>query len=207
MFLSDQDIMRAIRSGRILIEPHPDYDVALGPCSLDLRLGNAFRETWAAKPFEAHSGQQTFRLSAGQCALATTLESIILADDIAAVITGRSTYGRQWVTVTGDSGLIPAGWQGEITLELRNHGFHDIPLPIGGRICQLMFVPLSSPAVHPYGSKPTHRYQNQAGPTPARTEKRTLAPVIVDACPDCRGTVKYHALSCPRGDGIEKRDG
>lgn len=169
MFLSDQDIMAAIRSGRILLDPWPDFDVALGPCSLDLRLGSTFRETWKSEPLDLgmHSRPVTFRLAAGQCALATTLESIILADDIAAVLTGRSSYGRQWVTVTGDSGLIPAGWQGEITLELRNHGFHDILLPIGGRICQVMFVPLSSPAVHPYGSKPTHKYQRQQGPTPS----------------------------------------
>lgn len=167
MFLSDQDIRRAYREGRIRIDPEPVWDEALGPCSLDLRLGRSFRETWSAQPRTFHESdtQARFNLSAGQCALGTTLETIELATDIACWITGRSSYGRQWVTVTGDSGLIPAGWAGQITLELRNHGFQDVPLPIGGRICQVLFVPLSSPAVHPYGSKSIHKYQRQTGPT------------------------------------------
>lgn len=175
MFLSDQDIVRAFRSGRIRVDHEPDWDSALGPCSLDLRLGATFRESWKSEPIDLgmHSRPVTFNLAAGQCALGTTLETVELADDIACWITGRSSYGRQWVTVTGDSGLIPAGWRGQITLELRNHGFHDVALPIGGRICQVMFVPLSSPAVHPYGSKPGYptKYMDHRGPTTSRIDQ------------------------------------
>ncbi len=166
MFLSDSDIKDAIAARRIIVRPEPDYERALGPCSLDLRLGPAFRETWKSEPFIV--GGPFYTLAAGQHALGATLETLTLADDIACWITGRSSYGRQWITVTGDSGLVTAGWRGQITLELRNHGAQDVALPVGGRICQVVFVPLSSPSSAPYGSKSGHKYFDQHGPTASR---------------------------------------
>ena len=43
MILSDRDIKKAIASGRIKVDPAPDYATQLGSCSLDLRLGNEVR--------------------------------------------------------------------------------------------------------------------------------------------------------------------
>ena len=43
MVLSDRDIKKALKNGRIEIAPTPDLKTQLGSCSVDLRLGNIFR--------------------------------------------------------------------------------------------------------------------------------------------------------------------
>lgn len=43
MILSDKDIKDYINRGKIKISPAPDFEKQLGPCSLDLRLGNDFK--------------------------------------------------------------------------------------------------------------------------------------------------------------------
>ncbi len=42
MILSDRDIKRALKTGRIQIKPRPILKVQLGSCSIDLRLGRRF---------------------------------------------------------------------------------------------------------------------------------------------------------------------
>ena len=43
MVLSDGDIKLALKKGRIKVTPRLDLKEQLGSCSIDLRLGNAFR--------------------------------------------------------------------------------------------------------------------------------------------------------------------
>ena len=43
MILSDKDIKKHIAEGKIKINPEPNFDEQLGPCSLDLHLGNIFK--------------------------------------------------------------------------------------------------------------------------------------------------------------------
>src|SRR3989338_11163353 len=43
MILSDQDIQKVIEQGTVKIVPAPDYEKQLGPCSLDLHLGNVMK--------------------------------------------------------------------------------------------------------------------------------------------------------------------
>ena len=43
MILSDKDIKKYIREGKIKIKPKPNLKEQLGPCSLDLHLGNIFK--------------------------------------------------------------------------------------------------------------------------------------------------------------------
>ena len=43
MILSDRDIKKALRSGKIKITPKPDLAVQLGSCMIDLTLGHTFR--------------------------------------------------------------------------------------------------------------------------------------------------------------------
>ena len=42
MILSDRDIKRALKTGRIQIKPRPVLKTQLGSCSIDLRLGRKF---------------------------------------------------------------------------------------------------------------------------------------------------------------------
>ena len=43
MILSDRDIKQYIQQGKIKIDPSPDFKTQLGPCSIDLHLGNVFK--------------------------------------------------------------------------------------------------------------------------------------------------------------------
>ena len=43
MILSDRDIKKYLKEGKIKIIPKPNFKEQLGPCSLDLHLGNVFK--------------------------------------------------------------------------------------------------------------------------------------------------------------------
>lgn len=102
MRLSDKDIIAALNSGKIGIEPRPDDSVITG-VSVDLRLGNSFRvfkdharafvdvsasreeinstlEAIMSEEIVVEEGESFF-LHPGELALAVTLESITIPDD------------------------------------------------------------------------------------------------------------------------------
>jgi dCTP deaminase len=98
MILSDRDIKRYIADGAIKIDPFPDLDVALGSCSIDFRLGNTFmvfeHSSYSyidpRQPRSIGEGMRTievadderFIMQAGDFALASTIESLELSDDL-----------------------------------------------------------------------------------------------------------------------------
>jgi dCTP deaminase len=68
------------------------------------------------------------------------------------------------------AGVIDAGFDGHITLELANMANLPITVYPGMRIAQLSFLTLSTPADHPYGSsKLGSKYQARPSPRPAAT--------------------------------------
>src|SRR5579885_1531309 len=98
MILSDRDIKKALESGRIKITPEPNLAVQLGSCSIDLHLGNRFRVFKNSRyPYidlkqnfdiaelmdEVEiTGDRPFIMQPGSFALANTMESLELADDL-----------------------------------------------------------------------------------------------------------------------------
>ena len=89
--------------------------------------------------------------------------------DLLARLEGKSTLARQGLIVHVTAGFIDPGFQGKITLELKNISQHNLVLHQGMRIGQLVFEPLDHPAQHPYGSdKLNSHYQHQNTVTPAR---------------------------------------
>lgn len=115
MKLSDKDISAALKSGRIVIEPEPNASKIKG-ISVDLRLDNRFRVfNDHTAPFIDLSGpseevqtlldkvmgneivieeNQAFFLHPGELALASTLESITVPDDLVGWLDGRSSLAR-----------------------------------------------------------------------------------------------------------------
>lgn len=184
MVFSDQDIKAAILAKRIIIKPKPDFDVQLGSCSLDLRLGykfgiflhskNPFYDT--SRPiglkeilneFEIKE-KEPYILHPGEFALASTLERIELPDDIMAQLNGRSSLGRLGVIVHGTAGIIDPGFRGTITLELGNYGVLPVALYPKMRICALIFEELKSPTSKPYYKKRGAKYRNLTGPNASK---------------------------------------
>ncbi len=177
MLLSDRDIRRALDSGRIAIEPNAGLDERIGPDSVDFRLGSSFlvfersKQPYidARRPDTAAGTARTVELDEGEpfiihpneLVLATTLERLTLADDIAARLEGRSSLGRLGVIVHSTASLFHAGWDGHATMELGNLGVMPVALYPGMRVCAFTFQELSSPAERPYGSDPLDKYSGQ----------------------------------------------
>ena len=148
MLLSDRDIRIALRTRRIVVDPAPDLERQLGPCSLDLRLGYTF--------VGGENGHRTLRpgetqiLMPGQFLLGATLETVTLPDDLAAWLEGRSSLARRGLIIHGTAGLIAPGSHGVIVLEFANLGREIMELTPGERVCAITFETLSSPSERPY---------------------------------------------------------
>jgi len=177
MILPDHEIKKAILEGKIKIDPIPDFEIQLGPCSLDLRLGNCMK-VFKSKPYPYLDLKQmknfenlmdeikveeggSFILEPGGFALAITKESFTLPADIMGRLEGRSSLGRLGIVVHSTAARFDPGWSGQAVLELGNLGPMPVILYEGMRICSLTFEKLSSPSEFPYGSKERHKYIHQ----------------------------------------------
>lgn len=182
MVLSDSDIKNYIAQKKIVISPLPSFKEALGPNSLDLRLGNKFRVFNHAAVavidphFKAESittqieveNEKSFVLHPAEFVLAVTMEHIEIPDDICARLEGRSSLGRLGIVIHSTAGSINAGFRGMITLELANMGRIPVKLYPGMRICALSFEQLTSPSENPYYKRKNAKYLNQKGPDESR---------------------------------------
>ena len=190
MILSDTDIKKAIKAGRVQITPKPNYKTQLGPCSIDLHLGNrvaVFKHSRypyvdLKNPAPAEGIMQeiivgkgeAFVMQPGDFALVTTVENLKLADDIVGKIEGRSSLGRLGIIVHGTASIFDPGWDGKPTMELGNLGVMPVALYPGMRVCAFTFEELSSRAENPYNKRKTGNvYLKQKDPRP-RLSKKTI---------------------------------
>ncbi|WP_433357660.1 dCTP deaminase (plasmid) [Microtetraspora malaysiensis] len=182
MLFSDRDLLAAITSGRLSVDPY-DPDM-VQPASIDVRLDRTFRvfnnHQYTHIDPAQHQPDLTrevvpaddspFVLHPGEFVLGSTLEMVELGDDLAARLEGKSSLGRLGLVVHSTAGFIDPGFAGTITLELSNVAPLPILLHPGMKIGQLCVFGLSSPAARPYGAGATgSRYQGQAGPTASRS--------------------------------------
>ncbi len=184
MILSDKDIKKYIKEGKIKITPKPNFKEQLGPCSLDLHLGNIFK---TFKPsqypyldlkrmvnFEKFMEEvkiqddAPFILQPKEFVLAITKEEIALSNDLMARLDGRSSIGRLGVVVHSTAARFDPGWQGKAVMELGNLGIMPVVLYSGMRICALTFETLSSPCETPYSKKKAQKYAKQKSPRASR---------------------------------------
>jgi dCTP deaminase len=181
MVLSDHSIREEIAAGRIVVDPFVDDMVQ--PCSIDVTVGDSFRvfrnsrypyidvkrEMEDLTELVRVGRDEPFILHPGEFVLGVVAERVALPDDIVATLDGKSSLGRLGLVVHQTAGVIDAGFDGHITLELANMANLPITVYPGMRIAQLSFLTLSTPADHPYGSsKLGSKYQGQAEPTPSR---------------------------------------
>jgi len=184
MILSDGDIVKSLKSGRIKILPKIDQKTQLGSCSIDLRLGKQFRvfnhskiayiDTNNTKVAAGMMGEVTlkdkepFILQPGDFVLATTMETVTLPDDLVGRLEGRSSLGRLGIVVHSTASIFDPGWSGLIVMELGNMGRMPVALYSGMRICSMTFEELSSPAQVPYTKKKAAKYIGQNAPVASR---------------------------------------
>lgn len=167
--LFDNDIRLALRRNEITIHPAPQ-DAHIQPASVDLTLGKHFIDYPSMTPYELWPGE-VYDLVPGACALATTAEQIMLGDQHAAMVDGKSSWGRQFLLIHCTAGFLDPGFEGDVTLELKNLSSRVIPLEVGAKIAQVKFFRGDSPAGRLYGDQALgSRYQHQRGATPARKD-------------------------------------
>ena len=181
MVLSDRTIATLIADGRIGIDP---YEVSLlQPSSVDVRVDRYFRVFHNARyPYidvkEPQEGltelveiddERPFILHPGEFVLGSTLERVVLPDDLVARLEGKSSLGRLGLLIHSTAGFVDPGFSGNLTLELSNVANLPIALYPGMKIGQISFFEMTTAAEHPYGSSEKgSKYQGQRGPTPSR---------------------------------------
>lgn len=182
MLLSDRDLLAAIDSGTLGVDP---FDASLvQPSSIDVRLDRLFRvfnngkythidpaiqQDDLTSLVEVDTGDP-FVLHPGEFVLSSTFECVTLPDTLAGRLEGKSSLGRLGLLTHSTAGFIDPGFSGHITLELSNVANLPITLWPGMKIGQLCLFQLTSPSSAPYGSaKFGSHYQGQRGPTPSRS--------------------------------------
>jgi len=180
MILSDRDIIKALDEGRIRIDPAPDLAIQLGSVSIDFRLGTTFmvfehsRHSFidprspqsigeAMRTIEV-AGDEPFIMQPGDFALASTVETLELADDLLGRLEGRSSIARLGITVHSTAAVFEPGWTGTATMELSNLGRMAVALYPKMRICAFSFEEVSSPVMTPYRNKTGNKYAGQQTP-------------------------------------------
>ena len=135
-----------------MIEPFSEQ--AVQPCSYDVHLGenlqvediNGFHRV----DFSQYNQDYPLWIKPGQFLLGQTVEYVRLPDNVEAhlhLVSSRAREGLQHAV----SGLVDCGWNGVLTLELKNNlQFGEIPIYPNLRIAQLTFFEYAENAEQPY---------------------------------------------------------
>lgn len=183
MILSDRDIKKMIKKGRLGFKPQLDID-QIGPASIDLKLSPIFKVFHLEKhslldprkglpkdfmkTYKMKSGEQ-FILHPNNFILASTIEYIKVPDDISVRVEGKSSLARMGILVH-TAGFIDPGFEGTITLEISNQSNMAVVLYPGMYICQIAVEQMSSPSENPYNKRKKSLYMKQKEPTIANTK-------------------------------------
>lgn len=179
--LADQDIARELSYDDLEIEP-VDLDKQLQPNSLDIRLSDEFsfinrkhqecidikeKGSFSLTTYKADS----FIIQPGEFILADTIEDFKIPNYLYGQIHGRSSVGRLGIEIHSTAGLVDAGYEGSITLEITNNSSHPIKLYSDMRIAQVVFHRLESRCNNPYSEENDNKYQGQEGVTGSRIQE------------------------------------
>jgi dCTP deaminase len=162
--LSRQEVLARIADRELVISPLIDAENQIGPASVDLRLGTTAALIRGSdlshvdpKRYVAQDGSPDFALEqgrrrklelvsvpfghplmlhAGNLILVPTLEWVRLPRDLNGIVTARSSWAREGLSIATATFINPC-YKGIITLELANLGQIPIVLYPGMRLAQL----------------------------------------------------------------------
>ena len=156
----------------------------VNPNTMDLSLGqfvrwprNSQNPVVFGKPYAADEfwelrkidPQHGILLEPGDIFLGCSREFLRIPRDVCGQVFTKSSLGRVFINHMM-AGEIDAGFEGTITLELKNEGKHSIILPYGARVVQIQFNRLEMIPERDYSQR-INRYQGQIQPEPAREER------------------------------------
>ena len=156
-----------------------DYILSnVGADNLDIRIGHQLLRPKASSTgfIDLHQKPEyeqltcdkdgSYFLQPGQFCLGTTMECIKLPNNVKAQIDGRSSIGRRGLIVQ-TAAHIHAGYEGTITLELKNEAPVAIRIYPGDLVGQIIFEYLDTATSTPYSGT----YQGQDGTTAPETTR------------------------------------
>lgn len=161
MFLSDVDIKKAVRAGKITIKPFDEK--RLQPASYDILLGNTFllsdayttplidpvKKIYAeTREVKVHDGDE-FILRPGISVLGMS-KDFFGSDHFLIQLGGKSSLARIGLMVHNTAGIINPGHFLHVTFEITNQNNIPIVLRPGMEIAQITFSMLSSPPERNY---------------------------------------------------------
>lgn len=182
--LSDRDIKKALKEGRIKIDGLNPSNVSVA--SVDLRLGNEFRvfrhtEVTHIDIKEGLKEELTelikmpdgkaFTIHPGEFVLANTMEYIALPNDLMARLDGRSSLGRLGIVIHSTAGSVDPGFEGTLVLEIANISRVPVKLWPGMKVCRLTFEELTTPSETPYSKRKSSKYFKQLGPGVSKIDR------------------------------------
>jgi len=180
MFLSDKDILVAVRTGEIILEPFDEK--RLQPATYDIRLGNTFiindaHSTKAIDPvMDVYPKTQTidvkdgaeFVLHPGVSILGYSKEKFG-SENYLIEVNGKSSLARIGLIVHNSASIVNPGHYLNIALELCNLNNVPIVLRPGMEIAQLTFSTLSSHTKKSYKITGRYHKNNFVGYVPPKT--------------------------------------
>jgi len=180
MFLSDKDILAAVKTGEITLEPFDQK--RLQPATYDIRLGNTFivndaHSTKAIDPvmdvypktqtIEVKDGEE-FVLHPGVSILGYSKEKFG-SENYLIEVNGKSSLARIGLIVHNSASIVNPGHYLNIALELCNLNNVPIVLRPGMEIAQLSFSTLSSHTKKSYKQTGRYHKNNFVGYVPPKT--------------------------------------
>ncbi|MCX6748233.1 MAG: dCTP deaminase [Candidatus Pacearchaeota archaeon] len=148
MILTQKEILKEIKKGRIKLEPYSK--LAVGPASIDLTLDNKIR---VFNPNSQHVVNenvdykkitklvdivQGYILKPGELVLGITKEKITLSENICGWLNSRSRFARIGLMSHITAPFIAPGVSNKQVLEIFNASKNKIKLIPGVKICQLV---------------------------------------------------------------------
>ena len=180
--LSRSEVLNRLRKGDLAIFPLLGGGTQVGTASVDLRMGTTAATVRGSeishvdpKEYEhdreiggsaAEQGRrrklermsvpfgQALLLHAGSLILTNTVEFVSLPDDLSGVVTARSSWAREGLSIATATFINP-GFAGTITLELANLGQVPIAIYPGMRVAQI--------ALHSLEGAPARQGEVEAG--------------------------------------------
>jgi dCTP deaminase len=170
MILSDRDIKKYMKDGKIKVEPL--FQKAIQPASVDLHLDKNFLVFNRAnhtcidtkKPIMDLMEKVVipedgyFIIHPGEFVLANIYEETGVGNDMVGRLEGKSSLGRIGLIIHATAGFLDPGNSLKMTLELSNVGSLPIKLYYKMPIAQMAFETLSSEVEVPYGKERKSKY-------------------------------------------------
>ena len=158
MMLSDKNILELQGEMELIYPFHYDQ---LQPCSYDVRLSDDLKTVRGKQISLKHND---YVLKPNEFILGSTIEKLKLPSTVSAFLDGKSGLGRKGIGTHITAGFIDAGFEGNVTLEIKNNSDKQFKLSKNMLIGQIIFFELKSECMRPYGSDGLNsHYQNSEG--------------------------------------------